>query len=340
LLGFTSDGSPTQLHVRFNVHETSRVKLQLPDRRGVIEDDFLAGFKQKVTAAAYRCFQAQNEHSLAYKDWQEGKHLGVELPEAAPILRSWHAHPADYSEADLFGSPAMLRVTDPSNAVLIDPELPNTHTLEAALHSGATFDGVLFEKKPEFAGYAWYDGLRRVMDIEVLIDDVSFEEWNCSGRPKQIELELTVLQSGQEDSTVRLPALIHVGPEAGEIDFVAIEKSAWDNDELKGPFCPIAFLMWATFSASDDADLWETQRDQYQDEVEREVNRYFRGPKATLLALLRETLEWDVNQLLQELGVTEVRFTRKAPDQFAWDIELRNPVIESPSGSLVQQLGS
>src|SRR5579859_977807 len=195
LLGFTSDGAPTQLHVRFNVLETGRVKLQLPDRRGVIEDEFLAAFKQKARAAAYRCFQGQQEHVLPYKHWREAKQLGVELPEAACLLQSWHARPADYSEPHLFGCPDMLRVADTSNVILIDPELPNTHTLEGAFHSGAIIDGVLFEEKREFAGYRWYDDLRRVTNIEVFIDGISCEEWNSSERPKQIELELTVIHS-------------------------------------------------------------------------------------------------------------------------------------------------
>jgi hypothetical protein len=327
LLGLTDDGSPTQLYVRFNVLETGRVKLQLPDRRGVIQDEFLAAFKQKARAAAYRCFQGRKEHALPYKHWKEAKQLGVELPEAACLLQSWHARPADCNEPPIFGYPETVRVQDTSNVILIDPDLPSTHTLEGALHSGTIIDGVLFEEKHEFAGYTWYDGLRRVTDIEVFVDGILYDEWSRPGRPKQIELELTVLHSGEEESTIRLPALIHVGPDVGQIDFLAIEESPWDNDELNGPFCPIAFLMWATFSASDDADLWETQRDQYQDEVEREINRYFRGPKATLLALLHEAFDWNANQLLRELGVTEVRFTRQSPDQFAWEIELANPKL-------------
>src|SRR5207248_3630 len=112
LLGFSNDGSPSQLHVRFNVLETGRVKLQLPDRRGVIEDEFLAAFKLKARAAAYRCFQGQQEHALPYQYWQEAKQLGVELPEATCLLKSWHARPADCSEPHIFGCPETARVQD------------------------------------------------------------------------------------------------------------------------------------------------------------------------------------------------------------------------------------
>ena len=334
LLGFATDGSPTRLYARFNVLETARIKLQLPDRRGIIQDEFLAAFEQKAIAAAYRCFQNQREHLLPFHYWKQAKELGVQLPEATPILKCWHAKPADENEPHLFGFPETRRVNDCSTVVLIDRDLPNAHTLEGALQCGATLAGELFEEEPDFAGYLWYDALPRVTENTVLIDGKSSEEWDGSWRPKSIDLELTVERSGQPFTTVRLPAKIHVCPDFGEFDFVAVEASPWDNDKLDGPFCLVAFLMWAAFSASDDADLWETQRDDYLADVEREVNRYFRGPRATLLALLHDTFEWDVRQLLEQLSVTEVRFTRQSSEPVTWDIGL---VTDAPSTSLSHQ---
>ncbi len=322
LLGYTTDGSPTRLYARFNVLETARIKLQLPDRRGVIQDEFLAAFEQKAIAAAYRCFRNHKEHLLPFRYWKQAQELGVDLPEAAPILTCWHARPVDENEAHMFGIPEERRVNDCSTVILIDRDLPNAHTLEGALHSGATLDGEPFEDKHDFAGYSWYDALPKVTEIKVFIDGQSEEQWKSSIRPKRIDLELTIERTGRPSSTVRLPATIHVWPDFGELDFVAVEASPWDNDELAGPFCVVEFLMWATFSSSDDSDLWETQRDDYLEDVEREVNRYFRGPKATLLALLRDAFPWDVRQLLEELSVTEVRFTRKESETVTWDIAL------------------
>jgi len=322
LLGFTTEGLPTRLYARFNVLETARIKLQLPDRHGVIQDEFLEAFEQKAIASAYRCFQNQREHLLPFRYWQQAKALGIELPEAAPFLKCWHTRPADENEVHLFGLPETRRVNDCSTVILIDREFPNAHTLEGALHCGAILDGELFEDESDFAGYSWYDALPRVTEVKVLIDGQPEEEWDGSTRPKRIDLELTIERSGQSVSTVRLPTMIHVWPDFGELDFVAVEASPWDNDKLAGPFCVVEFLMWATFSSSDDSDLWETQRDSYLADVEREVNHYFRGPKATLLALLREAFPWDVRQLLEELSVTEVRFTRKESRPVTWDIAL------------------
>lgn len=52
--GFFPPGqvSPALLYARFNVLETSRLKLQLPDRRAIIEDEFLKSFLRKVDSGA------------------------------------------------------------------------------------------------------------------------------------------------------------------------------------------------------------------------------------------------------------------------------------------------
>jgi len=56
--------------------------------------------------------------------------------------------------------------------------------------------------------------------------------------------------------------------------------------------------------------------------VEREVNAYFRGPRATLLAMLRKAIDWDANRLAEQLGIKEIRFRQTGKGQTGWDAEL------------------
>ena len=152
------------------------------------------------------------------------------------------------------------------------------------------------------------------------------EQENCkekAARPERIEIEITIERSGQEDKKVRLPAMIHVDSNYyGDLDFVAVNRSPWDNEELRGPFSIIDFLMSATFCASDDADCdsWETQLNAHHELVERKVNAYFRGPKSTLIAILRTAIDWTAQDLAEQIGVTQIRFNRTAPHQ--WHVEL------------------
>jgi hypothetical protein len=329
LLDATKTGSELDIHARFNVLQTARVKLQLPDRRAIIQDEFFREFVRKAHAAAYRFFQTQERHALPFKDWQEAKELGVELPEAVCLLASWHASPQDENVEPLFGHPEQRLLPDASGVLLVERDVPDAHTLDAALQCGAALDGVLYEEKPEYAGYAWYDRLPRIVDTAVLFDGVLYDDWpETAERPAKIETEITIAESGQPEWSVRLPALIHAQTaELNEISFVAVRNSPWDNDELHGPFSISQFLVWAIFCASDDygeCDSWNTQMGDYEKEVKLQVNAYFRGPKASLVAILREAIDWDANRLAERLGVKEIHFRRTASSGSGWEIELVN----------------
>ena len=319
--------SPLTVYARFNVLETARVKLQLPDRRAIIQDEFFGEFVRKAHAEAYRFFQTQERHALPFKDWKDAKELGVELPEAVCLLTSWHASPQDENAEPLVAHPEQRLLLDATGVLLVERDVPDTHTLEVALQCGSALDGVLYEEKPEYAGYAWYDRLPRIVDTAVLLDGVLYDDWpETAERPTTIEIEATIAQAGQAERSVRLPALIHAQTtEPNEISFIAVRNSPWDNDELNGPFSVADFLVWATFRASDDVgecDSWNTQMDYYGKTIERQVNAYFRGPKASLLAILRDAIDWDANRIAEQIGVKEIHFRRTASSGSRWEIEL------------------
>lgn len=332
--GFLPPGkiSPATLHARFKVLETGRVKLQLPDRRGIIEDEMFKLFLKKARAAAYRFFKTQQRHALPFRNWDEAKQLGILLPEAAALLHTWHAEPLDDAIEPLFGYPEQRLVENVDNAILVSANLPDQHTIEGALHSGATLTGELYKEEPQFAGYLWYDKLPRIIDSVVFVDGISYDEWSNTERvrPGQIEIEITVGQGGEPSHSLRLPAFIHVRASEG-LSFVAVRQSPWDGEELAGPF-PIAdFLTCATFCASDDceSDSWQTQREAYDAEVEREVNAYFRGARATLMAILRKAIEWEADRLATDLGVTEIRFIRSGAH--FWEVDLTSSPKTGPA---------
>lgn len=174
---------------------------------------------------------------------------------------------------------------------------------------------------------AWYRGLTRIAGSTVFIDDVPVDDWpqGNASRPEKIEIELRMVRHGQEEQKLRLPVLIHVFSSGwNEINFVAMRNSPWDNDNLHGPFSVVDFLTAVLFRASDDSecDSWATQQEYFQAEAEREVNRYFQGPRATLIALLRRAIDWDVNRLAEQLDIQEIRFKRAAAGLHGWEIQL------------------
>lgn len=311
------------LSARFQVLETAAVKLQLPDRKGILEDAAFRQFQKKAAAAAYHFFQTQPRHVLSYRNWREARELGVELAEAVPLLEPWSARPHDDGIEPVFEQTETRVLRSVENAVLVSQDLPDAHTLDAALHCGASVNGTLYCEKLSFKGYSWYDRLPTIVDTAVLVDNIPYEDWrkNKHPRPERIDLEIAFEQAGTSRD-VRLPALIHVDSESyNDLQFVAIRHSPWDNDELHGPFCVEDFLLAASFSASDDwdADSWDTQEDHYRNEVVQTINEYFRGPRASLRGILRGAITWQASRLAGEIGVGEIRFKRNGDD---WDIEL------------------
>ena len=332
--GFFPPGQvlPAPLYARFNVLETSRVKLQLPDRRAIIEDEFLKAFLRKARLAAYRFFERQDRHALSFKSWREAKELGILLPESVRLLYTWHATPPDDALEPLVGYSERKLLSDCKRVMLVANDVENEHTIDGALNSGPSLPNQLYKEEPQFAGYSWYDALPMITDSEVFLDGTPYDEWRKSSqeRPQRIDLEL-IFQDQAGTSQIRLPALIHVDS-SDECEFVAVKESPWDNDDMAGPFSVVDFLVTATFLASDDwgeADSWDTQHDAYEEDIERRVNAYFRGPRATLLAILRKGIDWEANRLAKELGVDEIRFTRKAEHE--WDVQLVPQESSMPS---------
>ena len=93
--------------------------------------------------------------------------MGVALPEAAALLTTWHARPQDEFFDPIFDDPATTLLDDISNVMLVDEDLPNSHSLEAVLHAGASLGAELYKKQPTFQGYSWYDRLSLLCNTAV-----------------------------------------------------------------------------------------------------------------------------------------------------------------------------
>lgn len=291
----------------------------------MIQDEFFNEFCRKVRAAVYRWFQKQERHLLSFNEWKDAQELGVELPEAACQLKTWSNLADDEFAHAVFDEDRNEYVSDVQRVMIVDDEVANRHTLQGALNSAAKLEYVLYRERREFAGYKWYDSLPRLADIDVTIDGVSAadQQWNTKARPKKIELALSIERAGQDDEVLRVPAFIHVeSDEPGAISFIATENSPWDNDQLDGPFDIADFLVYATFSCWEEGDTWETQLDQHSRDVQQLVNEYFRGARASLVALLNAALTSDIRHLADQLKVCGIRLNRQGPSERSWEPEL------------------
>ncbi len=74
------------LRIDFDVLETTRVRLQLPDRSSIVEDDQYKALCQEARIALYEFLAMQSQHQASYAKYKEAHKLGVELKESSPYL--------------------------------------------------------------------------------------------------------------------------------------------------------------------------------------------------------------------------------------------------------------
>ncbi len=77
---------PDHLRIDFDVLQTTRIRLQLPDRSSIVEDDQYKALCHEARIALYEFLAMQPQHRASYALYKEANRLGVDLKEASPYL--------------------------------------------------------------------------------------------------------------------------------------------------------------------------------------------------------------------------------------------------------------
>jgi len=81
--------TPVSEHLQFLVDltgETTRIRLMLPARTRLIENEAFEMLKAAIEREAYRYIQKRGSHKLKFSEYCRAKELGIELPEAEPAF--------------------------------------------------------------------------------------------------------------------------------------------------------------------------------------------------------------------------------------------------------------
>jgi len=82
--------APVSEHLQFLVDltgEPTGIRLMLPARTQLVENQALARLKAVIEEEAYRYIQQRGSHRLKFSEYCRAKELGVELPEAEPVFQ-------------------------------------------------------------------------------------------------------------------------------------------------------------------------------------------------------------------------------------------------------------
>ena len=162
--------------VRADVVDCDEFELALPARKEAIENAFLQELRDEARLAIYRAMaSADPPPRFAYEDREWAANAGIDLPEPPVALRRWQPRAADVHEWR--GDTELVPLGPDSIIVEYDADPPATQTLYRTARR-AKLAPNLFEADRRLAGYAWYDELPRLTDVNthIEIDGATYTE--------------------------------------------------------------------------------------------------------------------------------------------------------------------
>ena len=279
--------------VKIDVVHCPDLKLVLPDRKNVVSDAFFDALRQEATRVLYRAIATLPKHHLSFRDWRKAKDLGIELPEAEPVLQHFTPHSADRHYWD----PSALTEI-PESALLLDhDEPPLDQCLYRALEAAGDASR-LFEANSEYEGYSWYDALSRIDAVEWRITeggvvqtlDEDCEEFPDNPRPDAIHALLSVKDRERSSyfRQIETDVLLAGDPIAcvADADPRVTRASNISPDELS------LLIFDSFFDPSDDieAESYDTQRAYAGDDADQIAHEVLVSVEAGQTIVLRNEL--------------------------------------------------
>jgi len=270
----------------------------------MVENAALEALRDTVRTAIYRHIASLGSHRLSFAQWTEARNLGIDLPEATPLLRAWTPATADLNSGE--AGPGLIAA---DNLVLMDHfGAPIEQCAAFALARDGRLVGSLADPDDALAGYAWYDALPRVTALRFEIErDGAAHLLDCetlsgldSGTVDRLELVVEIGGTRPETLIVAAPVVIdyddahHWGFE--EANVLLASRDAVTPDQL------VDLLEAACFSASDDreADSWETQNDRFLLDAREMATRLLLGDDAALVERLRAIIAYRAQWFVPE----------------------------------------
>ena len=162
--------------VRADVVDCQELELVLPVRKEAVENGFLQKLRNEARLAIYRALAtADPPPRFAYEDHVRAAHAGIDLPTPPIALRRWRPGTADVNEWR--GYTELVPLGPDSILVEYDADPPDTQTFFRTA-SRAKLAPKLFEADRRLVGYAWYNKLPRLTDVNthIEIDGMAYTE--------------------------------------------------------------------------------------------------------------------------------------------------------------------
>ncbi|MGB3798123.1 MAG: ATP-binding protein [Alteraurantiacibacter sp.] len=288
----------TEFYAKLDIANTPDLNLVLPARKEFVENEALDALKEACARTIFEAIAECDTHSLSYSDWLRARDLGVDLPEAQPLLYQWRPNVADEHGGEVG------ETIDAASGPLIrgpDFEAQLAQPFARAIE-GDPFADRLVEQHRFYEGYEWYDALPEVSaaHFEVKTGERTYRiyEGTCDPALEEhveadsITLHCVTTHDGRVDehSFATDVALI----EDSDMWYSVIDnvKSAWTKSDKLTPDVLVLLLDDACFCSSDDSecDSWDTQHERFENDAQKLATEILLGEDAAICGQFREAV--------------------------------------------------
>jgi anti-sigma regulatory factor (Ser/Thr protein kinase) len=325
------------VHIDFDVIETSRVRLQLPDRSSIVEDDQYHALCREARTALFEYLSQQPAHKAPFALYKEAHSLGVSLMEASPYLAPYFVSSNDhFAGRQVFASYG----NDDGRASLIVPAECAVVDLDDSADDlcGFTFDVAnrFFQplllkpmaRNSDYKGYKWYDGLASYRNFGLVVDGTDMDEGSRDGHEiltlaDSIQLSFDLVGSGETRFQLDLPFAGYKDSSDDEAQLFVTRSSDFVTKINPTEFDLGSAAFHLAYSYNDDAggDSSETQEDNFNNWVAASIAQTLGGSIGSAKFELRRALQsWSLIQALNAAELTEVRLVKS--DEGAWSFEV------------------
>ncbi|MBP7052848.1 MAG: hypothetical protein KBE65_17715 [Phycisphaerae bacterium] len=152
--------TPVSEHLQFLVDltgEPTGIRLMLPARTCLVENEAFERLKAVLEIEAYRYIQKRGSHKLKFSEYRRAKELGIELPEAQPVYQVGLLSDEPIEPVQVVKPPDLplekcYRLA-PACRDADDPNEANAHLLSALGKFKSPF--VVVDISPIYDGYSW-----------------------------------------------------------------------------------------------------------------------------------------------------------------------------------------
>jgi len=249
--------------------EPTGIRLLLPARTQVVENETFEQLKQAIELEAYRYIQRRGEHRLPYKQFVRARALGIELPEATPtysvgLLREdCGPAPVEAPLPEGFPLAKCYRFSPDNHGDREDADLVNAHLLAALGALDEPFVPVAIASR--YDGYSW-SKLPAIESVDLEVGRTLRSDYVWSGRLTCVESPRVTVRTS-DGKTFSSPVCMAkpIPPADGE---------DWDEDEMlvtpEAQTRLLASHVWYHLGGwSEDGDTYDTQEFQFEQELDR-----------------------------------------------------------------------